>query len=403
MSLALPRPLSHSSISMYQECPQKYKFKYIDKIPEKPKHFFSFGSSVHEALEYFYGVTALPAPTLKEVLQYLKDHWKSEGYKDETQEAQYFDDGKVILTAFYKKHIESYHIPFFVEYNFNLEVDGVPVTGKVDRIDKLPDGRIAILDYKTGKAIPEGRVLGDAQLTMYQMACEELLGAKVARLTFYHLPSLKELTIERHSQDQVDVLRRRVVTTAESIMKEAFAPKPDEKKCFWCDYKPICPIFKHQYSALASAPRVEVSANPPRPVHAAESLIEEADAQLTEMVDRYGDLQKKVQETQEEIQTLKQAILAILKKKGYMRAFGKKFELARAGEVKWEFSDKTKVLELLKKAGLYDQILAPSAPMIARLMADPKLEPGLKGKLEKLAEKLDASDLKIKPLPSKNS
>lgn len=402
MSLPLPRPLSHSSISMYQECPQKYKFKYIDKIPEKPKHFFSFGSSVHEALEYFYGVTALPAPTLEQVLQYLKDHWKSEGYKDETQEAQYFDDGKVILTAFYKKHIESYHIPFFVEYNFNLEVDGVPVTGKVDRIDKLEDGRIAILDYKTGKAIPADRVAGDSQLTMYQMACEELLGAKVARLTFYHLPSLKELTIERHSQDQVDVLRRRVVTTAEGIMQEAFAPKPDEKKCFWCDYKPICPIFKHGYSA-SRAPRVEVSPNAPLPAHGAPSLAEEADAELTEMVDRYGDLHQKAQEAQEELQTLKQAILVILKKKGYMRAFGKKFELARAGEAKWEFSDKAKVLELIKKAGLYEKILAPSAPMIARLMADPTLEPGLKAKLEKLGEKIDASDLKIKPLPSKNS
>jgi hypothetical protein len=35
----LPRPLSHSSISLYNECPQKYKFKYVDKIPEKPGPF----------------------------------------------------------------------------------------------------------------------------------------------------------------------------------------------------------------------------------------------------------------------------------------------------------------------------------------------------------------------------
>ena len=63
MAFTLPRPLSHSSISMFQECPQKYKFKYLDKLPEKPRHFFSFGSSVHQALEFFYGVKALPAPS----------------------------------------------------------------------------------------------------------------------------------------------------------------------------------------------------------------------------------------------------------------------------------------------------------------------------------------------------
>ena len=49
------RALSHSSISLYLECPQKWKFKYVDKIPEKPRHFFSFGQSCHEALEFFYG------------------------------------------------------------------------------------------------------------------------------------------------------------------------------------------------------------------------------------------------------------------------------------------------------------------------------------------------------------
>ena len=51
--MKLPRPLSHSSITLYNECPQKYKFRYIDAVPEKPRHFFSFGRSVHSALEPF--------------------------------------------------------------------------------------------------------------------------------------------------------------------------------------------------------------------------------------------------------------------------------------------------------------------------------------------------------------
>ena len=373
MTAALPRPLSHSSISLYQECPQKYKFKYIDKIPEKPRHFFSFGSSVHEALEFFYGVTALPAPSLKDVLAYLKEHWKSAGYKNEAQEAEYFEEGKAILTAYYNKHIESFHIPFFVEYNFSMEVDGVPVTGKVDRIDKLPDGRLSILDYKTGKAIPKDRVTADAQLTMYQMACEQLLGDKVARLTFYHLPSLTETTIERHPQDLVDGLRRRVVTTAESIIKGAFDPKPDEKKCFWCDYKPICPIFKHHYSPPA----------------------EEPDAALQALIDRYGRLLA-------EAGDLKGEIVAALKKKGYVRAFGKEFDAALALNPRWEFLDnKAKVLDLIKRAGLYERVLAPSAPMVQQLMADPKVDAALREKLEALGEKIEAAELKVKPLSSR--
>ncbi len=75
MSFPLPRPLSHSSISLFNECPQKYKFKYIDKIPEKPKYFFSFGQSVHLALEYFYGPVLTPAapkaPSLEDLLKHF--------------------------------------------------------------------------------------------------------------------------------------------------------------------------------------------------------------------------------------------------------------------------------------------------------------------------------------------
>ena len=33
------RVLSHSSIMLYRTCPQKWKFKYVDKVPEKPRSF----------------------------------------------------------------------------------------------------------------------------------------------------------------------------------------------------------------------------------------------------------------------------------------------------------------------------------------------------------------------------
>src|SRR5437870_4049915 len=101
----LPRPLSHSSLSMFAECPQKYRFKYVDRIPERPRHFFSFGSSVHTALEFFYGVKTLPAPTLEQVLQHYKDCWLPQGYKDPGQEADYFEQGRSIIVNFYHKHI----------------------------------------------------------------------------------------------------------------------------------------------------------------------------------------------------------------------------------------------------------------------------------------------------------
>ncbi len=374
--MALPRPLSHSSISMYTECPLKYKYKYIDKIPEKPKYFFSFGQTVHSALEFFYGVKILPPPSLKELLEYYKENWVRGGYRDETQEAEYFQDGKDILTKFYNKHIQDYAIPFFVEYEFKLQVEGVPVIGYIDRIDKLPDGKLAVLDYKTGKSLSTARVETDAQLTMYQMAVEELLGAQVSRLIFYHVPSLKQQIVERHPKNLVEGLRTKIVTTAESIEKGAFAPKPAESVCRWCDYKPICPIYKNPSADAAALPEDELAA----------------------MIDQLGDMQESLFSQKEKEEKLKAEILAALVKKGFVRAFGKKYQASRAASEKWEFSDKKKVLELIKKAGLYDKVLAPSAPKIEQLMADPALPADLRARLGELGVRVETPDLKVKPL-----
>ena len=275
--MKLPRPLSHSSISLYTECPQKYKFKYIDKIPEKPKHFFAFGQSVHLALEYFYGEKVPKAPSLENLLKHYRDIWVKPGYRDENQESEYFEEGRQILTRFHDKHAKSYHVPFSVEYNFNFEHEGVPLTGKVDRIDKLPDGRLSILDYKTGKKLAAGRLDIDAQLTMYQFACESQLDAEVGELIFYHLPTLKEHRTVRRDKPLVKELTTRIVDTAEGITRDRFDPKPTENACRWCDYKPLCPIYKDQYAGMP-APIAKPAGEP----------------ELAALVDGYGEALAKV-------------------------------------------------------------------------------------------------------------
>lgn len=374
-------------MSMFGECPQKYKFKYVDKIPEKPRHFFSFGTSVHTALEFFYGGKTLPAPTLEQVLAHYHEKWLSFGYKDAVQEAEYKEQGRLIIERFYRKHLPDFALPFFVEYGFTFQVEGVPVTGKVDRVDKLPDGRLSIVDYKTGKALASGRVEKDSQLTMYQLACETQLGAEVSKLSFYHLPTLKEHVVERREQGLIDELKTKIVRTAEAIVKDKFDPTPAENVCRWCDYKPICPVFKHQFSPaqqqnLLDAARQTAS----------------ADEELGALIDRYGELLGKLDELGREASEAKGAVLSALAKKGFVRAFGKKFEVVVSKTHKWEFSDKKKVIELIKKAGLYDRILAPSAPKVEALVEDPQLELDLRARLTELGVKNEVVDIKLTPL-----
>lgn len=375
----LPRPLSHSSISLYTECPLKYKLKYVDGIPEKPKHFFAFGQSVHLALEFFYGGKGPEAPSLEDLLQSLKDNWVSTGYRDGAQEAEYFMQGKDILTRYYKKNAKDFALPLHVEYGFQLTVEGVPVTGKVDRVDRLPDGRLSIVDYKTGKALAVDRIETDAQLTMYQLACESGLSAEVGKLTFYHLPLLKPHSVGRRPEALVSALRGKIVDTAAAIVAERFDPKPSENACRWCDYKAYCPIFSKSPDA-----------SPPPP----------ADGDLSALIDRYGDIQARAVEAALEAAGVRSAILEILRRKGYVRAFGSRYEIQRSGAEKVDFpeANKKKVLQLLKENGLFEKVQAPSGPLIQKLLSDPATDAGLRAALRELGTPVEPSDLKVTPL-----
>ncbi|MBR1980020.1 MAG: PD-(D/E)XK nuclease family protein [Elusimicrobiaceae bacterium] len=55
---------SYSKMGMYKECPQKYKFRYVLKLPEKPKYYFAFGAALHKAREYLYSSLTPPFPPL---------------------------------------------------------------------------------------------------------------------------------------------------------------------------------------------------------------------------------------------------------------------------------------------------------------------------------------------------
>lgn len=366
---------------MYQECPQKYKFKYVDKIPEKPRHFFSFGQSVHLALEYFYGSTVPQAPSLEDLLRRYREIWVKGGYRSEEQEAEYFEEGRRILTRFHDKHAKSFHVPYFVEYAFNFECEGVPLTGRVDRIDKLADGRLSVLDYKTGKQLAAGRLDVDAQLTMYQFACESQLGAQVGELIFYHLPTLTEHRAARRGASLVAELKARIVSTADGITRDRFDPAPAEGVCRWCDFKTICPIFKDQYAGMP-APAAKAASEP----------------ELAALIDAYGDALARVEAAQNDAQEAAKSLSASLKKKGYVRAFGDRFEAVMTPGVKWEFLDKKKVVEAIKKAGAYEKVLAPSAPLVNKLIEDPATDGNLKAHLTELGERVDSPELRLKPL-----
>ncbi len=283
------RVLSHSSMYVYKQCPQKWKFKYIDKIPEKPRSFFSFGKSVHTGLEFLF-TKLTEMPTLDEVLAHYKTSWLREGYETPQQEKWFFQEGERIIKGFHAKHHADFKNVMQVEFRFTVGIEGVPVTGFIDRIDNTPSGGIALIDYKTGKPFDKTRVKSDPQLTLYQLATQQLLGKKVETVTLYHLNSLTPLTVPAHSPGMEGKLRESVVEVARGIQDAKFDPKPDARgHCQWCDYAQVCPAFAGKKLPMATA---EAYQEP-----------------IPHVADKYGELTRKIKELKTERNLLGDTLL----------------------------------------------------------------------------------------------
>ncbi|MBO7238559.1 MAG: PD-(D/E)XK nuclease family protein, partial [Elusimicrobiaceae bacterium] len=249
---------SYSKMGMYKECPQKYKFRYVHMLPEQPKYYFAFGSALHEVMEYIYDPKSAKFPTLTQALAFFKKHWDStsfdqKGYASMEKEALGFEEGCRIIRAYYEKYGKSLVHPLSVEMKSTLEMDGLSLISILDRIDYLGDGRVKILDYKTGKTVQRE----PDQLMMYQKVAEsspmvlklvqtlepKVKQVRVEQMSFYHLPTLQELTFERCEDKEMYEFWQRVLNVADDIRAAKFAPTPEENKCHWCDYRNICPVF----------------------------------------------------------------------------------------------------------------------------------------------------------------
>ena len=149
---------SYSKLGMYKECPQKYKFRYIHMLPEQPKPYFAFGSALHEVMEYIYNPANAAFPTLAQALDFFEKHWNKtsfdqKGYASPEKELAGYAEGRRIIEAYYAKYAAAFFHPLSVEMKSTLDMDGLSLISILDRIDYLGDGKVKILDYKTGKAV----------------------------------------------------------------------------------------------------------------------------------------------------------------------------------------------------------------------------------------------------------
>ena len=359
-------------------------------LPEQPKYYFAFGSALHEVMEYIYNPATPAFPTLAQALQFFEQHWnktswEQKGYASAEKELAGYAEGRRIIETYYAKNAATFAHPLSVEMKSTLEIDGLSLISILDRMDYLGDGKIKILDYKTGKTVQRE----PDQLYMYQKVAENSPAIKalvqqkdpgvkqirVEQLSFYHLPTLHEMTFERAADKEIFEFWQGVLKVADNIRAGKFDPTPGENQCRWCDYRNICPVFTgKEYTGPAGFAARKTAVPAPAALPKSETDV------LSEKIDRCGELL-------DEAKALQKEIISLMRKNNFERHFGARYKAELARVEKLEFTDKEKVVELLRTLKLLAKVLVPTQSTVAGLLTDSSVPSEAKEKLAAFARK----------------
>jgi RecB family exonuclease len=359
------KPLSFTQISLYRSCPLCYKLQYIDGLKAKEKSYFSFGTVMHDCVEYFFRVNTPPPPSLAEVLNYYGQSWLSQGYESPEEEARYKKYGREILTRFWEIHSADFRLPIALERNFNIDIEGVKLRGFIDRVDKLDSGGLSIIDYKTNKELFTAEHLAeDLQLTIYQMAAEQTWGLPVERLTLYHLRSNTPCHCSPRGRAQIEQTKQLILEVADGINQGNF-PAVEGQFCP-CDFSEHCPYYRHMYLTVSpEAPKQETLPG-----------IAAVDA-----AERYATLQAQIKELQTQLEEVRQTIIDYCQKESLNRVFGNTCEVTYKLTERTGFSE-AEVRALLEPEGLWEKVLGFDPALLKQLLSDESIPRNIRDKLE---------------------
>ncbi len=242
--------LSYSQIETFKNCPLHYKLKYLYKIPTPQSASLSFGSTIHVTLKDFYlKVKEGAKPSEKLLFEILKDDWIKDGYKGKIHEKKFLEKGKMFLSDFLKKEFNPKNLPLLLEQQFvvplTLNGEYLKIGGKIDRVDALPDGRIEIIDYKTGANVPTQKdVDKDLQLNFYALAAMKIKGQPFEKdpkdvvLTLYYFDNQKKIQSVR-TKEELEKTITEIFKTKKEIETSDFACSKSIL-CKSCEYSLIC-------------------------------------------------------------------------------------------------------------------------------------------------------------------
>ncbi|MET7852031.1 RecB family exonuclease [Streptomyces avermitilis] len=253
-----PRSLSPSRASDFMQCPLLYRFRVIDKLPEKPSEAATRGTLVHAVLERLFDAPAAErtAPRARSLVPGQWDRLREsrpevvELFADDPEGerlARWLGEAEQLVERWFSLEDPTRLEPAERELFVEAELDsGLRLRGIIDRVDVAPSGDVRIVDYKTGKAPrPEYAEGALFQMKFYALVVWRLKNVVPRRLQLVYLGSGDVLTYDPVVADLERVERKlHALWDAIQLATETgnWRPRPT-KLCGWCDHQAVCPEF----------------------------------------------------------------------------------------------------------------------------------------------------------------
>lgn len=253
-----PASLSPSRASDFMQCPLLYRFRVIDRLPEKPSEAATRGTLVHAVLERLFDAPAAErtVPRAKSLIPGQWDRLREtrpevvELFADDPQGerlARWLGEAEQLVERWFTLEDPSRLEPAERELFVEAELDsGLRLRGIIDRVDVAPTGEVRIVDYKTGKAPrPEYSEGALFQMKFYALVVWRLKNVVPRRLQLIYLGSGEVLTYDPVLAD-LERVERKLLALWEAIRRATetgdWRPRPT-KLCGWCDHRAHCPEF----------------------------------------------------------------------------------------------------------------------------------------------------------------
>lgn len=248
--------LSVTALNNYLECPWRYFYLNLLRVPEAPNKHLAFGNAVHEALREYFDAWAQGDDKGKQYLIQRFTAWLSRQPITKIDYEEALEKGERALAGYYDEYHK--HWPRSIKNEFRIEgieiAPDIRLNGSIDRLEILDEtGRVNVIDYKTGKPKSRNQIEGTTassdgnykrQLVFYNLLLNEFDGGhykpQQGIIDFIEPDAKGKYKREAFTiaSEEVASLKKQISTVATEIINLDFWGRTCGKDdCTYCDLR----------------------------------------------------------------------------------------------------------------------------------------------------------------------